>query len=59
MNDRRLWFFLIAAVIAGALTPVAPEDFRWVPQATAVAYVILAILVALDAASRRRGSNGD
>ena len=55
MRDRRIWFFAIAAVVAFALTPVAPPQFQWVPRATAVAYVVLAILVALDAASRRRG----
>ena len=55
MGDRRIWFFLVAAVVAGALTPLAPTKFQWVPQATAGAYVLLAVLVALDAAGRRRG----
>jgi len=53
VNDRRIWFFLVAAVASGALTPLAPDQIRWVPVATSVAYAVLTILVALDMASRR------
>ncbi len=53
MNDRRLWFFLVAAAAAGALIPVTPREFRWVPQMLAVVYVVLAALVALEILSGR------
>ena len=54
MSDRRFAFFLVAAAVCGGLVPLAPAEFRWVPAATAVAYVVLAFLVALDSISRRR-----
>jgi hypothetical protein len=54
VSDRRFSFFLAAAAICAGLVPLAPAEFRWVPAATAVAYVVLAILVALDSISRQR-----
>ena len=54
MNDRRIWFFLGAAALCGALIVPTPEQFRWVPIAIASAYVVLALLVAVDVLSRRR-----
>lgn len=54
MSDRRLWFFLGAALVSGALTPPTPANLRWVPMAIACAYVVLAVLVALDSMSRNR-----
>jgi hypothetical protein len=51
--DRRIPFFLIAALVCGLMTPIAPGQFRWVPVATAVTYVVLAILVALESLSGR------
>jgi len=53
MTDRRLWFFLIAAVVCAALVPAAPSGLHWVPAVTAAAYVVLALLVLLDSISRR------
>ena len=57
MNDRRLWFFLVAAAVCGLLVPASPGEFRWVPQALVVVYVVLAALVALEIISGR--GNGD
>jgi len=53
VSDRRITFFLIAAVVCGLMTPLAPGAVRWVPIATAVTYVVLAILVALESLSSR------
>ena len=53
VSDRRLWFFLIAAVVCAALVPAAPSGLHWVPEVTAAAYVVLALVVALDSISRR------
>ena len=53
MNDRRLWFFLAAAAACGVLVPATPGEFRWVPQALLVMYVVLAALVALETFSAR------
>jgi hypothetical protein len=52
--DRRITFFLAAAAVCALMTPLAPGDLRWVPVATAVTYVVLAILVALESLSGRR-----
>ena len=53
MSDRRITFFLAAALVCALMTPVAPGELRWVPIATAVTYVVLAILVALESLSGR------
>ena len=53
MNDRRLWFFLAAAAVCALLVPATPGEFRWVPQALAAIYLVLAVLVALEVLSRR------
>ncbi|MFN2504128.1 MAG: hypothetical protein ABR540_07850 [Acidimicrobiales bacterium] len=54
MRDRRLWFFLAAAAACVLLVPVSPSEFRWVAEATAGTYLVLAILFALDNVSRTR-----
>ncbi len=54
MNDRRLWFFLVAAAVCGLLVPATPGELRWVPEALAAVYVVLAALVALETLSGRR-----
>jgi hypothetical protein len=54
--DRRAMFFVLAAIVCAALIPVTDDDFRWVPLATSIVYVILAIASLLDARSRRRSS---
>jgi hypothetical protein len=51
--DRRITFFLAAAAVCGLMTPLAPGELRWVPVATAVTYVVLAILVLLESLSGR------
>jgi hypothetical protein len=52
--DRRALFFLGAAVICALLVPVADASHRWVAATTAVVYVVLAGLSALDHATRTR-----
>lgn len=54
MRDRRAGFFLVAAVAAALLQPLAPSGLRWVPTAVAVTYLVLAALAALDTWSRGR-----
>ena len=44
------------AVVCLALVPVTDDPFRWVPIATAIAYVVLALASLLDALSRKRSS---
>ena len=53
MSDRRITFFLAAAVLCALMTLVAPGELRWVPIALAVTYVVLAVLVALESLSSR------
>jgi hypothetical protein len=53
VSDRRITFFLAAAVVCALMTPLAPGELRWVPVATAVTYVVLAILVGLESLSGR------
>jgi low affinity Fe/Cu permease len=53
MRDRRITFFLAAAVVCALMTPVAPAAQRWVPIATAITYVVLAMLVILESLSDR------
>ena len=53
MSDRRITFFLAAAVVCALMTPLAPGELRWLPVATAVTYLVLAILVALESPSSR------
>jgi hypothetical protein len=52
--DRRAVFFLVAAAMAYALTPVADAEHRWVAIATGTTYVVLAVLAALDGWSRSK-----
>ena len=52
--DRRITFFLVAAVVCLALIPLAPGEFNVVCEVTAGAYVLLALATALDQWSRRR-----
>ena len=53
MADRRVAFFLIAALVCALLTFAAPADLRWVAEATAAVYVVLAALTALERLSTR------
>jgi hypothetical protein len=52
--EPRSVFFLVAAGLAFALTPVADPGHRWVALATGATYVVLALLAALDSWSRSR-----
>lgn len=59
MSDKRLGFFLVAALLCGGMTFLAPADLRWVPVVTAVTYVGLAILVSLESLGRRSGRHDE
>ena len=52
--DRRALFFAIAAIVCDALVPVAEAEHRWVPEVTAGAYAVLALVSFLDFVSRAR-----
>lgn len=54
MNDRRALFFALSAIVCFALIPLAEPKHRWVPEVTAIVYIVLAIASALDAWSRSR-----
>lgn len=54
--DRRAAVFLVFAAMCASLVPVTDDEFRWVPIATAVIYVVLAVASLLDARSRKRSS---
>jgi hypothetical protein len=54
--DRRALFFLVAALVSLALVPAADTGHRWVVWATATAYLVLAVLSALDHRSRAHSS---
>jgi len=70
--DRRVWIFLICALACVALIPFSnfdkpakpgekakahkSQNYRWVPEATAGAYLALAAMVAADSAARRPSS---
>jgi xanthine/uracil permease len=51
--NRRVVFFLVAAVICLALVPVVDTKFRWVPEGVGGIYLVLTALAALDAFGRR------
>ena len=53
-RDKRVPFFLGAAVVVLALYYPTPPDFRWLPLVLAITYVVLAALTALDQWSRGR-----
>jgi uncharacterized membrane protein YhfC len=52
--NRRVSFFLVAALVCFALTPVLDTKFQWVPKWLGAVYVVLALLAALDVWGRRR-----
>ena len=54
MSDKRVPFFLGSALLCALLVPLSDTDLRWVPVVTGVTYLVLALLVAVDSASRRR-----
>ena len=52
--EKRVGFFLIAAVVCALLIPAADPEHRWVAATTSITYVVLAILFAVDNWSRAR-----
>jgi len=54
--DRRAVFFIGAAIACALLIPVTDNDYRWVPVATAIVYIVLALASFLDAWSRKHSS---
>ena len=53
-RDKRVPFFLVAAIATLALYYPTPEEFRAVPLGLSITYFVLAALTALDQWSRRR-----
>ena len=53
-GDKRVPFFLVAAVLSLALYYPTPDDYRWVPLALGITYLVLAALTALDQSSKGR-----
>jgi hypothetical protein len=54
--DRRAVFFVGAAFACALLVPVTDNEFRWVPIATAIVYIVLALASFLDARSRKHSA---
>jgi hypothetical protein len=54
VRDRRVPFFLIAAIASLLLYYPTPEEYRWVPMWLGIVYVVLAGLTALDLWARDR-----
>jgi uncharacterized membrane protein YqjE len=54
--DRRAVFFVIAAAACALLILVTDDEFRWVPTATAIIYILLALASFFDARSRKHSS---
>jgi hypothetical protein len=53
-RDRRVPFFLIAAITSWLLYYPTPDMYRWVPLWLGIVYAVLAALTALDLWSRDR-----
>jgi uncharacterized membrane protein YqjE len=53
-SDRRAVVFVVFALVCVALVPLADPEHRWVAWTTAAAYVVLAVLSAIDHWSRSR-----
>jgi hypothetical protein len=51
--DRRAVFFLGAALVSGFLVPLTDPPLRWVPEALAIIFVVLAGASYLDARTNR------
>lgn len=50
---RRIVFFVVAALLCLAIAPLTQHELRWVPEALAATYGVLAVLAALDGFGRR------
>ena len=53
-RDKRIPFFLVAAVAVAALYYPTPEKYRWVPLLLSITYFVLALLTMLDQWSKGR-----
>ena len=56
--DRRVPFFLVAAVACFSLVVPAPEEFRGLAAGVGVSYLVLAVLCFLDDRSRSSRDRG-
>ncbi len=54
MRDRRVYFFLGAAVLVAALYPFTPTQYRWLTATVAVTYVVFALTFGAAAVSTER-----
>ena len=52
--NRKVLFFLLAALVCLGLAPLTQEKFRWLPLTLSVTYAVLAVLTGLDARSQHR-----
>ena len=59
MTDRRVYFFLVAALVVALVQPLVPQ-YRWLTLAVAVIYLTFALAFALASlsASRHARRNG-
>ncbi len=51
---RRTMLFLVAAILAASMVPVAEDDLRYVPIAVTITYVVLFAISGLESLGRRR-----
>ncbi|MET0830820.1 MAG: hypothetical protein ABWY62_00440 [Acidimicrobiia bacterium] len=56
MTDRRVYFFLGAALVVVAIYPFTPAQYRWVAASVAVIYVVFAVLFAVSSISTERAA---
>lgn len=54
MRDRRVYFFLGAAILVACLYPFTPEEYRWLQVTLSVTYVVFALLFGAAAVSAER-----
>jgi hypothetical protein len=59
VTDRRVYFFLGAALVVIAIYPFTPAEYRWVAVSVAVTYVVFAVLFALSSVSAERAARGN
>jgi hypothetical protein len=52
--DRRAAFFVVAAIVCVALTPIAEAAYAWVCLGLGGVYLVLALASYLDARTRAR-----
>jgi predicted Na+-dependent transporter len=57
--DRRAVFFFVAAIVCALLVFVTPEEFRWVGNWMAIAFVLLGLASWMDDRSRQRWHRRD